>query len=107
MTEAGVLIASSLRRFNIDVLYLGRVDDDVAIDCPTTDECLGLEGGYILLCKAAVSGVGGTFFACYLVPKFTRSHVQDSRSTSVSVITRQPRRCALTGRCWAMIGPLV
>jgi len=29
------------------------------------------------------------------------------RSTSVSVIARQHRRCAPTGHFWAMIGPLV
>jgi hypothetical protein len=34
--EAGVLIASLLQRFDIDVLYLGQVDDNVAVDCPTT-----------------------------------------------------------------------
>ena len=32
ITEAGVPITSSLRRFDIDVLYLGKVNDNVAID---------------------------------------------------------------------------
>ena len=37
--------------------------DEVLVAKDATDECPGLEGGYTLFCKAAVSGVGGTCFA--------------------------------------------
>jgi hypothetical protein len=33
--EADILIASLLQRFDINVLYLGQVDDNVTINCPT------------------------------------------------------------------------
>jgi hypothetical protein len=35
VTQADVPISFSLRRFDIDILYLGEVDDNVAVDRPT------------------------------------------------------------------------
>jgi hypothetical protein len=34
VTQAGVPISFSLRRFDVDFLYLGQVDDNVAVDRP-------------------------------------------------------------------------
>ena len=39
-------------------------NDEVLVAKDATDERAGVDGGYTLFRKAAVSGVGGTCFAC-------------------------------------------